>query len=95
MQLTFPDWYDDFAEFEHESKGYLEGVALSYNGRQYLLNFYEPTRLQQDVNDQVASQGFWMMSNLVIVPKVTRSVIEAVVKGLSESDLCQTGGRQQ
>jgi hypothetical protein len=89
MQLTFPAWYDDFAEFEQESKGFLEGVSLSHHDKTYILNFYDQSRLQQDIDEAIADRGCWIYSNLVVVPTVTRSAMEEVVNGLSESDLKQ------
>jgi len=77
IKITYPNWYDELAEFEHEEKGYLEGVELSTNVHKAVLNFYNIARLTQDADNDVQNRGFFYMKNIVIVESVTRENIEA------------------
>lgn len=43
------------------------------------MTFYEPTRLGQDVEEDVRRDGLTTLSRIVVVPKVTEAlVIEAI-----------------
>ncbi|MBU9343760.1 hypothetical protein L0Z11_25750 [Burkholderia multivorans] len=44
IEIRYPSWYDELAEFEYEEKGYLEGVLVTSNGVDIQLNFYDVTR---------------------------------------------------
>jgi hypothetical protein len=92
--LEFPDWYDDLAEFEHEAKGYLAGVRVVLpSGIQWTLTFMEPTRLQQDLGELVASgRSCLSLPNLVVVPAVTRRAIVAAVAEMVREDFFKSAG---
>lgn len=89
--VDFPDWYDTLAEFEHSHKGYLNNVMVRMlNGKKYSLSFIDPSRLQQNLDDNV-TEGVHCFTerNLVVIPAVTKTnillAIEAMLKdGLYE-----------
>ena len=89
-ELEFPSWYDDLAEFEHMHKGYLGGVLLRKKEKAYELTFYDLARLKQDAEEELQNSGFWNVSNLVMVPSVTRAVIVSVTGKLLEGNLDQS-----
>jgi hypothetical protein len=81
MKITFPDYYDSFAEFEHESKGYLSDVLVEINGLTHSFDFYEPTRLTQDILDEVKNEdGFYRISSIIVIKNVNRKNIEKALK---------------
>ena len=45
MHITFPEWFDDLAEFEAESKGCLLDFPLHINGQDFVFTFYDLCRL--------------------------------------------------
>lgn len=64
--------------FEIKHKGWLSAVVELVPGQYYLLNFYDPVRLQQEVLDVISEQGSSCFAEpgLVVVPEVTLSAIE-------------------
>ena len=80
FKIKYPDWYDEFAEIEHEAKGYLEGVLVIFPRGELALNFYDAARFTQDAADEVCLDGFFYMSNVVIVESVSKKHIEAAVQ---------------
>ena len=47
MHITFPEWFDDLAEFEAEGKGCLLDFPLHINGQDFVFTFYDLCRLNQ------------------------------------------------
>ena len=43
MHITFPEWFDDLAEFEAESKGCLLDFPLHINGQEFGRSSYSHT----------------------------------------------------
>ncbi|WP_333977996.1 hypothetical protein [Burkholderia cepacia] len=84
IEIRYPSWYDEIAEFEHEEKGYLEGVLVTSNGVDVQLNFYDVTRFTQDAVDGIHDNGFFFMSGVVIVESVSRKHIEAAARKIIE-----------
>ena len=82
--VVFPDWYDERAEYEVPMKGYLEGVVVRMaDGARYGLCFYDPVRLQQDVERGAEfGQTYVAEPGLVILPEVTTQAIQKVVPNL-------------
>ena len=82
LQIIFPSWYDELAEFEHEKKGFLEGVVATLDGVELTLNFYDIHRLAQDAGDSISDIGFSFMHNIVIIESVTRVQIERAARAI-------------
>ena len=86
-EVEFPSWYDDLAEFEHEHKGYLDGVVLRRAGKSYHVTFYDLARLRQDAEAEFAETPLWLRTNLIVIPSVTRTFIERALSALGKEDL--------
>ena len=85
FKIEFPPGYEDYA-WEVESKGWLQGVRATIAGRRYRLTFYEPTRLAQDLRDELARSTVFFEQNLLVVPATTRDCMTAAI-----ADLARTG----
>jgi hypothetical protein len=81
--LVFPEGFDDYA-WEVESKGWFGDARLAFMGRSYRMNFYEPVRLAQEIEDELKRGRPFFEPNLVVVPSVTRQHMEAAVEFLVE-----------
>jgi hypothetical protein len=82
----YPADFDERAEFEMTSKGYLSGGSVELqDGRRYPVTFYDPMRLAQDV-EASGSYGIPMLAEpgLVVIPEVTREAIERTIPELIE-----------
>ncbi|AKM04305.1 MULTISPECIES: hypothetical protein [Burkholderia cepacia complex] len=80
IEIKYPSWYDELAEFEHEEKGFLEGVLVLFEGAEVELNFYDMARFTQDAADSIRDNGFFYMSGIVIVESVSKRHIEAAAQ---------------
>ncbi|MER7757298.1 hypothetical protein [Kitasatospora sp. NPDC097643] len=80
--LEFPDGFEE-VEFEVECKGYLDGVVVVTEASSYDVVVYEPTRLAEDTADEVSSDGYFAVPNLLVVPVVTRDAITRAVERLA------------
>lgn len=73
--LTFPH-PEDYWLTMMDAKGYVTGVKLHWADRTYLLNVYDPVRLAQDLAGSIASDGFEVLSNVIVVSELTRENLE-------------------
>jgi hypothetical protein len=73
--LVFPDGFEGYA-WELEPKGWFNEARLEFQGRLYRLMFYDPTRLSQDIDDELQRGGVFFEPNLVVVPTVNRQNME-------------------
>jgi hypothetical protein len=92
-QLVFPPWYDSVAETEVEAKGWLQGVEVRFpSGLAQALFFYDPVRLAQDLEEEAKfGLPFVASPGLIVIPRITRSTIEAAVQKLVEEDYFPIG----
>jgi hypothetical protein len=81
--LIFPDEFEQYA-WELESKGWFGEARLEFQGRRYRLTFYAPTRLGQEIEEELQRGGFFFEPNLVVVPTVTRQNMEKAAAQLVE-----------
>src|SRR5579884_353129 len=82
--IHFPDWFDERAEWEAESKGWLSGVTVELaDGARYPVFFYDPVRLSQDLEAD-ASQGrpYAAEPGMIVLRQVTRAAIGEAVDHL-------------
>jgi hypothetical protein len=82
--LVFPEGFDDYA-WEVESKGWFGEARLTFMGRSYRMNFYEPVRLAQEIEAELERGSPFFEPNLVVVPSVTRQNMETAVEFLVQS----------
>ncbi|MET1536889.1 hypothetical protein [Burkholderia sola] len=87
IKITYPGWYDELAEFEHAEKGFLEGVLVTSEEGDIMLNFYDAVRFVQDATDGVRDDGFFYMPNIVVVESVSRRNIEAAAQRIVDGGL--------
>jgi hypothetical protein len=89
-EIEFPKGFDEF-EWEVEAKGWLQGVVVTIERRRYRVTFYDPTRLAQDIADELQEKSVYLESNVLVVPSVTRAhmekAVETVVKAGGHVDL--------
>ena len=82
--LIFEFPFDERAQFEAKSRGYLSHVRVQHSpGRTYSVVFYDGVRLAQDLEYE-ASSGWMCVAEpgLIILPEVTLENIRIAVKKL-------------
>lgn len=81
MKIVFPEYYDEFSEFEHEAKGYLCGVEVLTISGVKTFDFYDTDRLMQEINDNLScDSNYYYINNFIIVSKVNRkNIINALM----------------
>ena len=79
----------DFADYEWqaEAKGWFSEATLIVSGKRYRLNFYDPARLSQEIEDELERDGWFFEPNLVLVKSVTRSHMQRAAEQLAKSVL--------
>jgi hypothetical protein len=69
---------------EIEAKGYLP-ATVSDGQRELAVVFYDPTRLAQDVEDDMESSRQFTSPPLVVLPSITRAAVETAAESLAAS----------
>ncbi|AJQ94831.1 hypothetical protein [Gynuella sunshinyii] len=80
-ELRLPNDFSDY-EWEVKSKGWFNGAVVTFEGELYKLSFYDPTRLSQEIKDELLSESVFFENNLLVVKTVDRSHIENAVNSL-------------
>ena len=77
----------DFADYqwEVEAKGWFSEARLVVSGKRYRLNFYDPVRLGQTIEDGLQRDRAFFEPNLVVVQSVTRVNMERAAVLLAQS----------
>ncbi|MGW7684520.1 hypothetical protein ACWGID_27505 [Kribbella sp. NPDC054772] len=88
FEIEFPSYLDGY-EFETESKGYLVDLVVRSGDRVWNLTVYDAVRLQQEVSDEVRSSGYTTLSNILVVPQITRTAITSAVSKLAKSNFVE------
>lgn len=85
-KLHLPEYFDERAEYETPSKGYLNHVEVELeNGNRFRVVFIDPTRLQQDLEDDAkAGRPYFAEAGMIVLPEVTVEKARAVIKYLVE-----------
>ena len=86
-RLVFAYEFDEQAAYEAEGRGYLSHAFVELcDGSRYPVVFYDPVRLQQDLDDEVAAGNpFIAEPGMVVVPDVTlENMKKAVTKLFQE-----------
>src|SRR5258708_9802951 len=77
---------EDFNErdaFEITQKGWFSASIELEDGNRYIVNFYDPVRLKQELEDYVKDgQPCFAEPNLIVVPEVTIDAIQEAVRFL-------------
>jgi hypothetical protein len=82
--LLFPGDFSDY-EWEVKAKGSFSEARLAVSGKHYRLNFYDPVRLQQEIESELQCGLVFFEPNLVVVNSVTRSDMERAAEALVQS----------
>lgn len=79
----FPPDFDERAEFEMPSKGYLAGGIVETPDGKYPVTFFDPVRLAQDL-ELTGEHGFAVVAEpgLIVIPEVTRDAIAGTIEEL-------------
>lgn len=81
MEIHYPIKWTEQDHFELEAKGWLSDVTVITNsGHKYSMCFYDPTRLAQDLEEEIKSgKSAIIEKGLVVVSKLTKKNIEAAI----------------
>ncbi|WP_109441158.1 hypothetical protein [Acinetobacter haemolyticus] len=82
--LDYPHGFD-LEERIWEAKGCIT-LIMTYEHQKFELNFYDPVRLVQTINDDLYSQQYFLEQNLIVVQNVNRLNIEKVIQDLVNHD---------
>ena len=82
--LRLPSDFDDYA-WEVEAKGWFDGAVAEFNGIQYEIVFYDPSRLAQDIDKDLEDGGIFYEKNLIVINLVDRHHMEKAVKHLAKT----------
>ncbi|WP_374668508.1 hypothetical protein [Acinetobacter sp.] len=77
---------NDFHEYawEIEAKGWLQ-VDVEINQHMYTFNFYDPARLNQNIQDDLNSCQYFCDINLVVIPSVTLKHIQYFLENIIDT----------
>ena len=79
---------DEYSEFTWKNKDYRTGIIVVSHEKQYKINVYGITRLNQEFDDCIRDgETFYVEPNLIIVKEVTKqNIIKSVVDICTEFD---------
>jgi hypothetical protein len=82
--LSFPQGYDEQAEFEAPFRGYLPDVVVELeDGTRHRLSFIDLARLEQALEDNArAGHPYFSEPGLVVLPEVSTGAIQQAVQDL-------------
>jgi len=85
-RLVLPDWFDDRAVFELPYKGFFVAEVELEDKSHYILHFYDPIRLNQELADNISlGKPYFAEQNLILVPEVSLEYIIAALQYLWSS----------
>lgn len=79
--LVLPEGFAADA-FEVEAKGVLPDVEVRIADRVVHVTFYDPVRLQQDIESELLAGRFPTFSHLVVVRRISNAEMQAAVNTL-------------
>ncbi|ALV42857.1 hypothetical protein AU252_18250 [Pseudarthrobacter sulfonivorans] len=77
-ELVFPPDFGDYA-WEVESKGVFWGAAVRIDDSLISVTFYEPTRLQQDIDAELETGRLFTVKRLLVIERVTIANMQSAV----------------
>jgi hypothetical protein len=85
-KLVFDASFDERAQFEAKSRGYLSNVyAQQSDGSMYPVVFYDCIRLAQDLEYEVSTGRMCVAdTGMIILPEVTLECMKIAVKKLTD-----------
>lgn len=83
FQLIFPPEFDERALYEMPLKGWLDVLVQLDDGSRYQVEFIDPVRLGQELNDYVQRNlPCYAEPGLIVVPEVTLERVRETVQHL-------------
>ncbi|MEH6629954.1 MAG: hypothetical protein V7776_03975 [Halopseudomonas aestusnigri] len=82
----------DFSEYEWEieAKGWYGDLPVTWRGKLYMLNFFDPVRLNQDLQGELEQNSIALLLNTVIIDRLTKNgITEAVSKLVNSGELSE------
>jgi hypothetical protein len=91
--LSFPQGYDEQAEFEAPFRGYLPDVIVELeDGARHRLSFIDLSRLEQSLADHARTgRPYYAEPGLVVLPEVSTEAIQLAVQGLWDEGYFRQG----
>jgi hypothetical protein len=83
-KIELPTDFDDYA-WEVESKGWLNDIVVSFEGVRYRVVFYDPTRLAQDIDEDLEENAVFLESNILVVKTVNRNYMEKAIEFIAQT----------
>lgn len=77
-ELILPDDFDEYA-WEVEAKGYFSDAFVRVEETVLPVVFYEPTRLAQDVAEEIFAGRTFAATRLLVVAQVTEAAMRRAV----------------
>lgn len=87
--FVLPTDFDDYA-WEVQAKGCFAEALMTVAGKRYRLNFYDPARLNQEIESELERGVAFTEPNLVIVRSVTKSDMQQAAEMLAQSGQANT-----
>jgi hypothetical protein len=83
-KLVFEEAFDERRAFEATARGYLGDTVVELpDGTCYAVVFYDPVRLQQDLEEELAQGNPYIAEpGMIVVPEVTLGNMEQAVANL-------------
>ena len=82
--IELPEGFDDFA-WEVEIKGWFQGAIAVIAGQRYRVTFYDPSRLAQEIADELEKSSSFFERNLIVVKSVTRAHMQAAIEVIAST----------
>ena len=90
FRIEWPEPMDEFDWAHQEAKGWLD-VTVAWNGGTRVVEIYDPVRLAQSVNGEVARVGRFSSRSLLVVSSVTPENIQAAVAVIADEGFFERG----
>ncbi len=88
FKIIYPSYCDmnegSWDSYEIWYKGYLPDVKISVDDKSYTVCFYGNSRLSEDLEDDIASDGFVNFCNTIVLKELKVENIEKAVAQLVE-----------
>lgn len=79
-RVVFAEGFDERAAFEAPSKGWLSAQVEMKDGRSYCVYFTDPTRLQQDLDENGRlGKPYLAEAGWIVLPEVTVEAVQETV----------------
>ena len=83
FQIEWPAPMDEYDWSVQEAKGWLD-VTVAWDGGRKVVEVYDPVRLAQSVEDEVARTGRFTARRLLVVPRIAPESIEAAITAVAD-----------